>query len=45
LVERIDYNLLYRWFVGLAIDDPVWTTPPSARTGIACSTKAWPGCS
>lgn len=24
MVERIDYNLLYRWFVGLAIDDPVW---------------------
>ncbi len=24
LVESIDYNLLYRWFVGLAIDDPVW---------------------
>lgn len=24
LVERIDDNLLYRGFVGLAIDDPVW---------------------
>jgi transposase len=24
LVEAIDYNLLYRWFVGLNIDDPVW---------------------
>lgn len=24
LVESIDYNLLYRWFVGLGIDDPVW---------------------
>lgn len=24
LVENIDYNLLCRWFVGLAIDDPVW---------------------
>lgn len=24
LVESIDYNLFYRWFVGLAIDDPVW---------------------
>ena len=22
--ERLDYNLLYRWFVGLAPDDPVW---------------------
>jgi transposase len=24
LVEAIDYNLLYRWFVGLNIEDPVW---------------------
>jgi len=24
LVEQINYNLLYRWFVGLTIDDPVW---------------------
>jgi len=24
LVERIDYDLLFRWFVGLSIDDPVW---------------------
>ena len=24
LVEQIDFNLLFRWFVGLAIDDRVW---------------------
>src|ERR1700680_4925897 len=24
LVEQLDYNLLYRWFVGLSPDDPVW---------------------
>jgi len=24
LMEQLDYNLLYRWFVGLASDDPVW---------------------
>lgn len=24
LMEELDYNLLYRWFVGLAADDPVW---------------------
>ena len=24
LVEQISYNLLFRWFVGLPIDDPVW---------------------
>src|SRR5947208_17137037 len=24
LMEQLDYNLLYRWFVGLSTDDPVW---------------------
>jgi hypothetical protein len=24
LMEQLDYNLLYCWFVGLASDDPVW---------------------
>jgi transposase len=24
MVERIDYDLLFRWFVGLGIEDPVW---------------------
>lgn len=24
LMERIDYDLLFRWFVGLSIDDRVW---------------------
>src|SRR5712691_4927320 len=24
LMEQLDYNLLYRWFVGLNADDPVW---------------------
>lgn len=24
LMERLDTDLLFRWFVGLAIDDPVW---------------------
>jgi hypothetical protein len=23
-MEQLDYNLLYRWFVGLSPDDPVW---------------------
>jgi transposase len=25
LMEELDYNLLYRWFVGLNADDPVWS--------------------
>jgi transposase len=24
LIEQLEYNLLFRWFTGLAIDDPVW---------------------
>ena len=24
LMERIEFDLLFRWFVGLGIDDPVW---------------------
>lgn len=24
LMEQLDYNLLFRWFVGLNADDPVW---------------------
>lgn len=34
LMERMDFDLLFRWFVGLGIDDPVWdasTTDPDAR--------------
>src|SRR6195952_5920663 len=24
LMEQLSYNLLFRWFVGLSVDDPVW---------------------
>ena len=24
LMEQLDYNLLFRWFVGLEMDEPVW---------------------
>lgn len=24
LIEHIDYNILFRWFVGLHLDEPVW---------------------
>jgi transposase len=26
LMEQLDYNLLFRWFVGLAMDAPIWDT-------------------
>jgi hypothetical protein len=24
LMQQLDYSLLFRWFVGLNIDDPIW---------------------
>ncbi len=24
LIEQLDYNLLFRWFIGLAMDAPIW---------------------
>ncbi|MEZ5842119.1 MAG: transposase, partial [Hyphomicrobiaceae bacterium] len=24
LMEQLDYNLLFRWFVGLEMDEPIW---------------------
>jgi transposase len=27
LMEQLDYKLLFRWFVGLSADDPVWDAP------------------
>ena len=27
LMEQLDYNLLFRWFVGLSMDAPVWDAP------------------
>jgi transposase len=24
LMEQLDYNMLFRWFVGLTMDDPLW---------------------
>jgi hypothetical protein len=31
LVERIDYSLLFRWFVGLGMDDAMWNNPAGTR--------------
>lgn len=25
LMEQLDYNILFRWFVGMDLDEPVWT--------------------
>lgn len=42
LAEQIDYNLLFRWFVGLSMDDPVWDhSTCSRRTSPASSLPAF----
>ena len=40
LMEQMDYNLLFRWFVGLGIDDPTSPSTPRAPTGAVPSTGA-----
>jgi transposase len=27
LMEQLQYNLLFRWFVGLSLDDEIWDEP------------------
>ena len=34
LVEQLDYNLLFRWFVGLSMDNTVWNHSTFPKTGI-----------
>src|SRR3989454_186311 len=31
LMEQLQYNLLFRWFVGLSLDDPVWDVTVSTK--------------
>ena len=31
LMEQLDYNLLFRWFVGLSMDDAVWDATVSCK--------------
>jgi transposase len=42
LMEQIDYNLLFRWFVGSASTMLCGTTRRSRRTGIGCSMPTSP---
>ena len=37
LMEQLDHNLLYRWFVGLASDDAVWDATTLRRIASDCS--------
>ncbi len=40
LMEQLEYNLLFRWFVGLSANEPVWR-PYSRRTGTGCWKGRW----
>jgi hypothetical protein len=35
-MERLDFDLLFCWFVGLGIDDEVWNRSVFSRTANAC---------
>jgi len=41
LMEELDYSVLFRWFVGLGMDDPVWDATTLPRIAIGC----WPATS
>jgi transposase len=41
LMEQMRYNLLFRGFVGLSLDDGCGTTRSSRRTATACSRTRW----
>ena len=39
--EQLEYNLLFRWFLGMNSLSPASMPPPSPRTGSGCSGMAW----
>ncbi len=42
LCEHLEFNLLFRWFVGLDLAEPVWhPTTFTRRTGSACLKEKW----
>src|SRR4051794_14993021 len=41
LMEEIDYSVLFRWFVGMNMDEPVWARRCSQKIGIACWSTKW----
>jgi len=36
LTEQLQYNLLFRWFVGLSANELVWHPAALPRTGTGC---------
>ena len=42
LIEHLDYNILFRWFIGIGLDDPVWTHSTFSKTVTDSSTRILP---
>ena len=42
LMEEMDYNLLFRWFVGLKMDDGVWDVTVFTKNRERLSRAIWP---
>jgi hypothetical protein len=36
LMERLEFDLLFRWFVGIGVDDAAWDHSTFPRTAIGC---------
>jgi transposase len=36
LMEQLDYNLLFRWLVGLAMDEPIWNHAVFSKVATGC---------
>ena len=45
LMERMEFDLLFRWFVGLGADEPVWDASTPAFAGAGSSRRTATGCS
>jgi transposase len=45
LMEQLDYNPLFRWFVGLSMDDRIWDPRRSPKIGTGCFVATSPSCS
>jgi transposase len=49
LMEQLDYNLLFRWFVGLSVDEPVWDPTVFSKNRDRLlqgdiAARSWPRC-
>ncbi len=42
LMEQLDYHLLFRWFVGLSLDDQVWDHSVFSKNRERCLLQTWP---